>query len=103
MQYQKTRNNYGYKNNYNNKRSDRPKEEGLMVFVQNNDVEKAIRRLKKKVNNAGILQEFRDRKQFIPNTLKRRTAEAAGKARWKKKQKSDPFYQSTGPRKGKKR
>ena len=50
------------KNQFQTKRNDKPKEmSGLTVIVRNNDVNKAIRVLKKKMLNEGIMKEMRDR------------------------------------------
>ena len=75
---------------YNNKRSsynntnDKPKA-GLTVEVRNGDVTKALRIFKKKVAEAGIIQEVRDRQEYVKPSKKRARAKAAGIARWKKK------------------
>lgn len=68
--------------NHNN----REKGKGTWIEVRNNNVDQAMRKLKKKLNNEGVFQELRDRKHFISNTEKRLKAEAAGRARLKKKQ-----------------
>lgn len=62
---------------------------GSYVEVRNNNVDQAMRRLKKKLNNEGVFQELRDRKHFVSNTEKRLRAEAAGKARARKRQAKD--------------
>jgi len=59
---------------------------GSYVEVRNNNVDQAMRKLKKKLNNDGVFQELRDRKHFVSNTEKRLRAEAAGRARMKKQQ-----------------
>jgi len=59
---------------------------GSYVEVRNNNVDQAMRKLKKKLNNEGVFQELRDRKHFVSNTEKRLKAEAAGRARLKKQQ-----------------
>ena len=52
------------KNQFQTKRNDKPKEmSGLTVIVRNNDVNKAIRVLKKKMLNEGIMKEMRDRSE----------------------------------------
>lgn len=58
--------------------------QGLAVEVRNGDVNKAIRIFKKKVQEAGIIQEFRERQHYIKPTEKRRKAKAAGRKRWLK-------------------
>lgn len=57
---------------------------GLSVEVRNGNIEQAIRRLKKKVNNEGIIQEVRDRQAFTPNFEIKKKKKAAAKARWRK-------------------
>jgi small subunit ribosomal protein S21 len=59
---------------------------GIFVQVRNGNVEQAIRKLKKKVTNEGIIQEVRDRQAFEPNHEKKKKAKAAAKSRWRKKQ-----------------
>nr|MBC8553324.1 30S ribosomal protein S21 [Candidatus Brocadiales bacterium] len=58
---------------------------GLNVEVHNNNVTKAWRKLKRLINEEGILQELRDRKQFDKPSVKRRKAQKAAKQRWAKK------------------
>lgn len=58
---------------------------GSTVYVRNDNVEQAIRKLKKKMQDSGLLQELRDRESYEkPTTAKKRKA-AAAKNRWKKK------------------
>ena len=59
---------------------------GLAVEVRNNDINFALRKFKKKVQESGILQELKDREYYEKPTTKRKKAKAAAKARWKKKQ-----------------
>jgi small subunit ribosomal protein S21 len=59
---------------------------GMSVAVVNNDISRAMRKLKKKVNNEGILKEVRDRKHFEKPSLKRKKAKAAARKRWLKQQ-----------------
>jgi len=58
---------------------------GLSVDVQNNNVDKAIRKLKKKMNNDGKLQNVRARQQYEKPSEVRKRAKAAAKKRWNKK------------------
>lgn len=58
---------------------------GLNVFVKNDNVEQALRRLKKKVANSGKLQEVKDREQYEKPTTRRKRKKAAAKNRWQKK------------------
>jgi small subunit ribosomal protein S21 len=59
---------------------------GLKVEVRNGDFNAALRRFKKKVQEAGIIQEVRERKEYVKPSTKRAKAKAAGRARWLKKQ-----------------
>ena len=52
----------------------RPKDnsEGLQVTVFNNNVDEALKRLKRKVKNSGMLQELRKKEYFVkPSVIKR--------------------------------
>lgn len=62
------------------------KVEGLKVEVRNGDFNGAMRRFKKKVQEAGIIQEIRERKEFVKPSERRRKAKAAGRARAMKKE-----------------
>ena len=69
------------------RRPQRPKPFGLKVYVeQEGSVEKAIRRLKKKVTKCGIIQELKERQYFTKPSEKRRIAHKKAVKRWKKKQ-----------------
>lgn len=58
---------------------------GISVEVRNGDFNGALRRFKKKVQEAGIIQEVRDRQEYVKPSTKRARAKAAGRARWLKK------------------
>lgn len=57
---------------------------GLRVEVRNGDVNYALRKFKKKVQESGILQELKEREFYEKPTTKRKRAKAAAIARWKK-------------------
>ena len=59
---------------------------GLHVEVRNGDFNYALRKFKKKVQEAGILQEVRERQHYTKPSEARKKAKAAGRARWLKKQ-----------------
>jgi small subunit ribosomal protein S21 len=61
------------------------KKRGLSVEVRNNDINFALRKFKKKIQEDGILQELRQREFYEKPTTKRAKAKKAGIARWKKK------------------
>ena len=69
-----------YKNNPN-----LSKNFGLTVEVQHDNVERALRQFKKKVNNAGIIQEYRERTEYVKPTTKRTKAKKQAVARNKKR------------------
>ena len=58
---------------------------GLSVEVRNNDVNFALRKFKKKIQEDGILQELRQREFYEKPSEVRKKAKKAGIARWKKK------------------
>lgn len=58
---------------------------GLFVEVRNNDINWALRKFKKKIQEDGILQELREREFYTKPSLKRKKAKAAARARWLKK------------------
>ena len=62
------------------------KVEGLKVEVRNGDFNGAMRKFKKKVQEAGIIQELRERQEYVKPSERRRKAKAAGRARWLKTQ-----------------
>jgi small subunit ribosomal protein S21 len=70
-------------NRYNNKNNDQIS--GLKVEVRNGDFNGAMRRFKKKVAEAGIIQEIRERQHYVKPSEIRKKAKAAGRARWLKK------------------
>jgi|TARA_B110000977_G_C10956137_1_gene446653 small subunit ribosomal protein S21 len=69
---------------------------GLNVEVRNGDFNGALRRFKKKVQEAGIIQEVRARGEFIKPSEVRKRAKAAGIARWKKKLRTSELNTPTG-------
>jgi len=81
------RNKHQNKNFYSNDKSKKhqPQPKGLKVEVRDNDVNKALRLFKKKVQEDGLLQELRAREFYEKPTAKRKRKKAAGIARQKKK------------------
>jgi small subunit ribosomal protein S21 len=57
---------------------------GRRVLVQDGNVEKALRKFKKKISDTGLLQEVRDRQEFVKPTIKRKLAYGQAKRRWQK-------------------
>lgn len=58
---------------------------GKKVIVHDNQVEKALRKFKKKIADSGILQEVRERQEFVKPTIRRKLAKNQAIRRWKKK------------------
>jgi small subunit ribosomal protein S21 len=59
---------------------------GLSVEVRNGDFNGALRRFKKIVQEAGIIQEVREREAYVKPSEQRKKAKAAGRSRWLKQQ-----------------
>lgn len=58
---------------------------GLCVEVRNDDVNGALRRFKKKVQDSGLLQELKEREFYEKPTTRRKRAKASARARHLKK------------------
>lgn len=63
----------------------RPQVNGNKVYVKDDNIEKAIRKFKKKVADSGILQTLRDKEFYEKPTTTRKRAKSAAKNRWAKK------------------
>lgn len=57
----------------------------MKIYVKNNDISRALRVLKKKLQEEGDSKQLRESAHFVPETERRRLAERAGKRRWVKK------------------
>ena len=58
---------------------------GRKVIVgPDGNVEKALRKFKKKILESGLIQEVRDRREFVKPTTKRKIDKSKAKSRWKK-------------------
>jgi len=64
---------------------------GITVVVRNDDFNGALRKFKKKVQEAGIIQEVRRRQEYVKPSEVKRKQKAAGRARWLKKQAKEKF------------
>ena len=62
---------------------------GIVVEVHEGQLEKALRKFKKKVTESGLIQELREREFYEKPTTARKKAKAAAKNRWKKKLQSE--------------
>ena len=57
---------------------------GRIVHVQDDRVEQALRKFKKKIQESGLLLELRERETYIKPTTRRKVKAAQAKSRWKK-------------------
>ena len=57
---------------------------GRSVLVQDNNVERALRKLKKKIQVSGILNDLRDREFYTKPTTARKLKRSAAKNRWRR-------------------
>jgi small subunit ribosomal protein S21 len=58
---------------------------GRSVLVTDGNVEKALRKFKKKIQNSNLLNELRDRETYVKPTTRRKLKQGAAKSRWRKK------------------
>jgi len=61
------------------------RQKGTRIEVYNNDVTKALRKLKKVVQAEGIFQTLRERERFEKPSVKRKKEQARAVKRWQKK------------------
>lgn len=54
------------------------------VLVQDNNIEKALRKFKKKVQNSGILNDLREREFYVKPTTEKKLRRSAARNRWRK-------------------
>ena len=57
---------------------------GRKVFVKDGNVEKAIRKLKKKISESGLLQDLQERQTYTKPSVRKKLAKAIAKKRWQK-------------------
>lgn len=57
---------------------------GRTVLVQDGNVERALRKFKKKIQNSGILLELRERETYQKPTTRRKVKKGQAKSRWRK-------------------
>jgi len=58
---------------------------GCTVYVKNDNVEQALRKFKKKIQDSGLLIELRERESYEKPTVTKKRKKAAAKMRWRKK------------------
>lgn len=57
----------------------------MKIYVKNNDINRALRVLKKKMTEEGDLREIRERQHFVSKSEQNRIDAKAGRKRWLKK------------------
>jgi small subunit ribosomal protein S21 len=57
---------------------------GRKVFVKDGNLEKALRKFKKKVSESGLLQELQERETYTKPSVRKKIARAIAKKRWQK-------------------
>jgi len=57
---------------------------GRSVVVADGNVEKAMRKVKKKIQNSGLLQELRDRETYTKPTTRRKVKAGQARSRWRR-------------------
>ena len=57
---------------------------GRSVIVQDGNVEKALRKFKKKIQNSNLLLELRERETYVKPTTRKKIKKGQAKSRWKK-------------------
>jgi small subunit ribosomal protein S21 len=57
---------------------------GRSVLVTDNNVEKALRKLKKKIQSSGVLEDVRAKEFYTKPTTARKLRRSAAKNRWRK-------------------
>ena len=55
------------------------------VVVRDDNVERALRKFKKKIQEQGLLEELRGRETYEKPTTERKRKKGAARARWRKK------------------
>ena len=58
---------------------------GRSVLVQDGNVDRALRKFKKKIAASGLLNDLRDREFYTKPTTERKLKASAARARWNKK------------------
>jgi small subunit ribosomal protein S21 len=76
-----------YRPNNNSKyQKDRPKAGGKQVIVEYDNVEQALRKFKKKIQNSGLIDDIKKKEFFEKPTNARKIAKAMAVKREKKRQ-----------------
>ena len=57
---------------------------GTKIYVKNNDIGRAMRKLKKLMQQEKVFQTLKEKEFFEKPSIKRKKAKAAARKRWKK-------------------
>jgi len=57
---------------------------GRSVLVTNDNVDRALRKLKKKIQSSNLLNELRERETYVKPTTQRKIKRNAARNRWRK-------------------
>lgn len=57
---------------------------GKKVIVTDDNIEKALRKFKKKITESGLLKDLQDKQSYIKPSVKRKIAKSQAKRRWAK-------------------
>lgn len=57
---------------------------GKKVIVQDGNVDKALRKFKKKISESGLLQDLQNRQFYTKPAVKRKLARGQAKKRWER-------------------
>ena len=60
-------------------------EQSVRVSVDHNNIDKALRRLRRKLQREGVMRTVMDRQHFMKPSDQRRKEAAAGRRRWERK------------------
>ena len=63
--------------------------QGIVVEVQNGDIERALRKLKKKVQNEGVFQDLKNKEFYVKPSELRRRARGQALARMRKRARAE--------------
>lgn len=81
----------------------RPKVRGTSVMVKDDQVERALRKFKNKIQDSGKMDEVRERGEYVKPTTERRVAANKAKRRHQKQVEQDETNGKRVPRDGVKR
>jgi small subunit ribosomal protein S21 len=56
-----------------------------VVLKEGENINSALRRFKKKVDDSGLLEDLKNREAYVKPSIRRKKSAASAKARWQKK------------------